>query len=71
MNKNVIISNLIQIAEVLDSKQMFNQAERLTNVMVKIAQITTGEEERDLQELENESYRDRFSAYTYLPQIIK
>jgi hypothetical protein len=38
MNKNVIISNLIQIAEVLDSKQMFNQAERLTDVMVKIAQ---------------------------------
>jgi hypothetical protein len=38
MNKNIIISNLIQIAEVLDSKQMFSQAELLTNVMVKIAQ---------------------------------
>ena len=59
MNKNVIISNLIQIAEVLDSKQMFNQAERLTDVMVKIAQITTGEEERILQELENESFNSR------------
>lgn len=59
MNKNVIISNLIQIAEVLDSKQMFSQAERLTDVMVKIAQITTGEDERDLQELENESFNSR------------
>jgi hypothetical protein len=59
MNKNVIISNLIQIAEVLDSKQMFNQAERLTDVMVKIAQITTGEDERDLQNLEKEQFISR------------
>ena len=59
MNKNVIISNLIQIAEVLDSKQMFSQAERLTNVMVKIAQITTGEDERDLEKLENEQILSR------------
>lgn len=58
MNKNVIISNLIQIAEVLDSKQMFSQAERLTNVMVKIAQ-TTGEDERDSEDYGTDGFISR------------
>ena len=58
MNKNVIISNLIQIAEVLDLKQMFSQAERLTNVMVKIAQ-TTGEDERDFLDYEKAQFISR------------
>jgi hypothetical protein len=38
MDKISIISNLQQIADTLDNKNLFAQAEKLTNLMVKIAQ---------------------------------
>ncbi len=59
MDKISIISNLQQIADTLDNKNLFAQAEKLTNLMVKIAQITTGEDERDFQDYENKQFTDR------------
>ena len=51
MNKNIILSSLNEVANILDSKQFYSQAETLTNLMIKIAQsedekvfVTTGKE---------------------------
>ena len=59
MDKISIISSLRQIADTLDNNSLYNQAEKLTDLMVKIAQITTGGDERDLEKLENEQILSR------------
>ena len=71
MDKISIISSLRQIADTLDNNSLYYQAEKLTDLMVKIAQITTGEDERDFINYENKQFNDRLKEIPSLDTDLK